>query len=81
MSRAWHTRSVVTALCALAACCVVPAAPGADLTLEVRRDLAHCRANLWRIASSVAQLTDVRDRTVDYVGPDKMIDLNPEEHA
>jgi len=31
MSRARHTRSVVTALCALAACCVVPAAAAAAL--------------------------------------------------
>lgn len=52
-----------------------------DLTLETRRDLAHCRTHLWRIASTVAQLTDVRDRTVEYVGPDRMIDLKPEGHA
>ncbi|MCX6551847.1 MAG: response regulator, partial [Acidobacteria bacterium] len=49
-----------------------------DLGMDVRRDLAQCRTHLWRIASTVSQLTDVRDRTIDYVGPDKMIDLRPE---
>jgi len=52
-----------------------------DLALDVRRDLANCRTNLWRIASTVSQLTSVRDRTVDYIGPDRMIDLKPEGHA
>jgi DNA-binding response OmpR family regulator len=52
-----------------------------DLSLDVRRDLAHCRTHLWRIASTVAQLTTVRDRTVEYLGPDRMIDLKPEAHA
>jgi len=49
-----------------------------DLHIEARRDLAQCRTNLWRIASTLAQLTNVRDRTIDYVGPDKMIDLTPD---
>jgi len=52
-----------------------------NLPPDVRRELAECRTHLWRVASTVAQLTDVRDRTVAYVGPDKMIDLNPEGHA
>ena len=52
-----------------------------DLPIDIRRDLAQCRAHLWRIASTVAQLTDVRDRTVEYLGPDRMIDLKPEGHA
>ena len=52
-----------------------------DLDIEVRRELAQCRTHLWRIASTLAQLTRVHDRTIDYVGPDRMIDLTPEAHA
>jgi len=52
-----------------------------SLPLAVRRDLAQCRTHLWRIASTVSQLASVRDRTVAYVGPDRMIDLTPEGHA
>ena len=52
-----------------------------DLSMDVRRNLAHCRTQLWRIASTVAQLTDVRDHTVEYLGPDRMIDLKPEGRA
>jgi len=52
-----------------------------DLPVDTRRDLVQCRTHLWRIASTVAQLTDVRDRTVEYLGPDRMIDLKPEGHA
>ena len=48
-----------------------------DLHIEVRRDLAECRTHLWRIASTLDQLTNVRDRTVEYVGPDRMIELRP----
>jgi CheY-like chemotaxis protein len=48
-----------------------------DIAPEARKDLVRCRTQLWRIASTVGQLTDVRDRTVEYVGPDKMIDLRP----
>jgi DNA-binding response OmpR family regulator len=48
-----------------------------DLQLDVRRDLAQCRTHLWRIASTLAQLTNVHDRTVPYVGPDRMIELSP----
>lgn len=50
-----------------------------DLHLDVRRDLAQCRTHLWRIASTLAQLTNVRDRTVEYVGPDRMIELTPND--
>lgn len=52
-----------------------------ELGLDVRRDLAQCRTHLWRIASTLAQLTDVRDHTTPYLGPDRMIDLKPEGHA
>jgi CheY-like chemotaxis protein len=52
-----------------------------NLPMDLLCDLAECRSHLWRIASTVAQLTDVRDRTVDYVGPDRMIDLRPEGRA
>jgi CheY-like chemotaxis protein len=52
-----------------------------NLPMDLLCDLAQCRAHLWRIASTVAQLTDVRDRTVEYLGPDRMIDLKPEGHA
>jgi DNA-binding response OmpR family regulator len=52
-----------------------------ELSMDTRRDLAQCRTHLWRIASTVAQLTDVCDRTVEYLGPDRMIDLKPEGHA
>lgn len=52
-----------------------------DLPTEVCHDLAHCRTHLWRIASTVSQLTQVSDRTVEYLGPDRMIDLTPEGHA
>jgi CheY-like chemotaxis protein len=52
-----------------------------DLTLDARCDLAECRAHLWRIASTMSQLTNVRDRTVAYLGPDRMVGLTPEGHA
>jgi CheY-like chemotaxis protein len=52
-----------------------------DLPLDARCDLAECRAHLWRIASTISQLTHVRDRTVADLGPDRMIDLTPEGHA
>ena len=52
-----------------------------DLSPDARRDLAACRAHLWRIASTLSQLTNVRDRTVAYLGPDTMMDLTPEGHA
>jgi DNA-binding response OmpR family regulator len=48
---------------------------GQSLSVEVRHDLAQCRTHLWRIASILAQLTNVRDRTTEYVGPDRMIEL------
>jgi len=48
------------------------------LDADVRRDLAHCRTELWRIASTLSQLTQVQDRTVEYVGADRMIALSPE---
>jgi CheY-like chemotaxis protein len=48
---------------------------GQNLPVEVRHDLAQCRTHLWRIASTLAQLTNVRDRTTEYVGPDRMIEL------
>jgi CheY-like chemotaxis protein len=51
------------------------------LSADARRDLAECRAHLWRIALTISQLTNVRDRTVAYLGPDRMIDLKPEGHA
>ena len=60
-----------------------------DLTL-LRQDLARRRpprtswppaSELWRIATVLSQLTDVRDRTVPYVGPDRMIALGPGGHA
>ena len=52
-----------------------------DLPLDARRDLADCRGHLWRIASTISQLTNVRDHTAAYPGPDRMIDLTPEGHA
>ena len=48
-----------------------------DLHIDVRRDLAQCRTQLWRIASTLSQLTNVHDRTVEYVGPDRMTQLPP----
>jgi CheY-like chemotaxis protein len=51
------------------------------LSADARRDLAECRTHLWRIALTISQLTNVRDRTVAYLGPDRMIDLKPEGHA
>jgi len=32
-------------------------------------------------ASIIAQIANVRDRIVAYLGPDRMIDLTPEGHA
>jgi CheY-like chemotaxis protein len=52
-----------------------------DLPTEARREIAASRHQLWRIASVLAQLTDVRDRTVPYVGPDRMVVLGPGGHA
>ncbi|MEI6666875.1 MAG: response regulator [Acidobacteriota bacterium] len=48
-----------------------------DLTIEVRRELALCRTQVWRIASTLSQLTNVPDKTVCYVGSDTMIELSP----
>lgn len=48
-----------------------------DLNLDARRDLAGCRTQLWRIATTLAQLTHVQDRTVEYVGTDRMVELTP----
>jgi response regulator RpfG family c-di-GMP phosphodiesterase len=52
-----------------------------DLPQDARRELAASRREMWRIASVLAQLTDVRDRTVPYVGPDRMVALDPGGHA
>lgn len=52
-----------------------------DLTPEVRRELGTARREMWRIASVLAQLTDVRDHTVPYVGTDRMVALGPGGHA
>jgi DNA-binding response OmpR family regulator len=52
-----------------------------DLPPEVRRELTLSRREMWRIASVLAQLTDVRDRTVPYVGTDRMVALGPGGHA
>lgn len=49
-----------------------------DVPHQVRRELARCRTHLWRVASTLSQLTVVRDRTVPYVGADRMIDLRPD---
>jgi DNA-binding response OmpR family regulator len=47
----------------------------AVLSPEVRRDLLQCQEHLWRIATTLSHLSNVRDRTVPYVGADTMIDL------
>jgi DNA-binding response OmpR family regulator len=52
-----------------------------DLGDDVRKELNTSRQQMWRIASVLSQLTDVRDRTVPYVGPDKMIALGPAGRA
>ncbi len=52
-----------------------------DLPRDARGELTAARREMWRIASVLAQLTDVRDRTVPYVGPDRMVALNPGGHA
>lgn len=52
-----------------------------DLQPEVRRELATTRHEMWRIASVLNQLTHVHDRTVPYVGPDRMVALGPGGHA
>ena len=52
-----------------------------DLPIDVHRDLAQCRTHLWRIASTLVQLTNVQDRTVEYVGPDRMTELTPNGHV
>lgn len=52
-----------------------------DLPSDVRRDLTASRQQLWRIAAVLAELTDVQDRTVPYVGTDRMIALGPSGHA
>jgi two-component system, OmpR family, response regulator MprA len=52
-----------------------------DLPPGVRGDLTSSRREMWRIASVLAQLTDVRDRTVACAGPDRMVVLGPGGHA
>jgi DNA-binding response OmpR family regulator len=52
-----------------------------DLGQDVRQELLSSRGQLWRIATVLSQLTDVRDHTIPYVGPDKMIALGPGGHA
>jgi DNA-binding response OmpR family regulator len=49
-----------------------------DLAADTRRDLVQCQDQLWRIATVLSQLSEVRDETVPYVGPDRMIDLTRE---
>jgi DNA-binding response OmpR family regulator len=53
------------------------------LPADVRGELLACQEYLRRIGEIVARLDDVPDKTVAYVGPDKMIDLNgtPETSA
>jgi two-component system cell cycle response regulator len=47
-----------------------------DVSVSVRRELTACQECLLRIQRIVARLDDgVEDRTVQYVGPDTMIDL------
>ncbi len=47
-----------------------------DISPGIRRDLVACQEYLLRIQRIVARLNDgVKDKTVPYVGPDKMIDL------
>jgi DNA-binding response OmpR family regulator len=52
-----------------------------DLAPDVRRNLEATRQELWRIATVLSQLSDVRDRTMPYVGPDRMIVLGPGGNA
>lgn len=52
-----------------------------DLGPDVRRNLEATRQELWRIATVLSQLSDVRDRTMPYVGPDRMIVLGPGGNA
>jgi DNA-binding response OmpR family regulator len=54
----------------------------ADMSAEVRRELVVCHEYLIRIERIVAHLDDgVEDRTVQYIGPDTMIDLDePSSH-
>lgn len=52
-----------------------------ELSLDSRRELAQCRHHLWRIAAILTQLTDVPDKTVPYIGTDRMIDLKPQGRA
>jgi DNA-binding response OmpR family regulator len=53
-----------------------------DLPADVRKELITCQDCLLRIERIVARLDDrVEDRTVSYVGTDKMIDLDdPTSH-
>lgn len=47
-----------------------------ELPAPIRRDLVACQQYLLRIQRIVARLDDgVEDKTVRYVGPDRMIDL------
>jgi DNA-binding response OmpR family regulator len=52
-----------------------------DIGPDVRRNLEATRQELWRIATVLSQLSDVRDRTMPYVGPDRMIVLGPGGNA
>lgn len=52
-----------------------------DLPADVRQELASSRHQMWRIASVLAQLTDVRDHTVPCVGTDRMVALGTGGHA
>ena len=45
------------------------------LPAHVRRELEGCQQNLVRIGRIIGRLDDVQDRTVPYLGSDRMIDL------
>ncbi len=48
-----------------------------DLASDIRRELSQCQDHLWRIAAILGKLSEVRDATLPYVGPDRMINLSP----
>lgn len=50
-----------------------------EVSHEMRRELARCRTHLWRAASTLSQLTVVRDRTVPCLSAHRLVDRRPAE--
>ncbi len=73
---------IATAICHEINSPLTAALGGVDLLLmttplptHIRRELEECQLNLVRIGQILGRLDGVQDRTVLYLGSDKIIDL------